>query len=601
MLRGVLPFRPAVLALLVLSITAGPAAAAGDPIMPLAEVKRGMQCTGYTVIRGTEIVSFNAVVDDVVLDAASTANILITISGAAVDETGAGPGFSGSPIYCPSPADGTPAVIGALAFGIGDYDNKTVLVTPIESMLGEPVVPPSSARRATARERRARPLGTALSVAGLSPPIAEVFRRAAARAGRTIYAAPAAASMTNFPTQTLRPGSAVAVGFSSGDVALGSIGTVTYVDGESVWAFGHPFESAGRRSLFLADAYVYGVISSPSVGGAQSTYKLAAPGHNVGTLTGDGAFSVSGITGALPPRFPLIVKATDRDRDTSVTLRAELADERKVGNPTGLSPLGFVGTSTVAQAAYSALQASPLNTSGDMCVSFRTAERAQAMGFCNTYVATGTGLAADGADALLGAAPVVDFGTAAQAIDSYRLGPLTLTGVNVTLNLQRGLAQAFMTRMTGPRKITRGKDYRVRMYFRRPGGKEQSVAFPVRAPLGMSRGRRDLVLSGTPSDLVGGGFSFTLSDLLDGGSGSSDEAGPKSLRELSRQIGAIHRYDGVTASFRPRRRKHQELGPPAPPDSLPGGAAGRALRERPVFRTPTLRYSGAVSIPVVVR
>ncbi len=98
MLRGVSLLRPALCAIFALLASASPAAAAGDPVMPLSEVERGMQCTGYTVIRGTDISSFGAVVDDVVYDAVDTATILITISGPAVDETGAGPGFSGSPI-----------------------------------------------------------------------------------------------------------------------------------------------------------------------------------------------------------------------------------------------------------------------------------------------------------------------------------------------------------------------------------------------------------------------------------------------------------------------------------------------------------------------
>lgn len=594
MLRRVFLLRSALVAISALLAGAAPAAAAGDPVMPLSEVQRGMQCTGYTVIRGTDISSFDAVVEDVVYDAVDAATILITISGPTVDETGAGPGFSGSPIYCPSRSDGTPQVIGALAFGIGDYDNKTVLVQPIESMLGEPVVPPSSARRATAAERRAVALTTPLSISGLAPQVAAVFQRAAASSGRTLLTAPARSRVTTFPVQTLRPGSAVGVGYSSGDVTLGAIGTVTYVDGPNIWAFGHPLESVGRRSLFLTDAYVYGVISSPSIGGAQSTYKLAAPGHDVGTLTGDGAFAVTGVTGELPPRFPLTVTATDADRDVTQTLDVQIADERQIGNPTGFSPLGFVGTTTVAQAAYAALRSSPRNTSGDMCVSFQVAERAKPLGFCNTYVAAGTGLAADGAGALAGAAPVLDFGSAAALIDSYRLGPLTLTGVNVTLNLRRGLAQAFMTRMTGPRRLTRGKRYRLRMFFRRPGERERSVGFSVRVPQDMARGRRELVLSGTPSDLAGG-FDDFFGDLLGGAGGGGGEAGPRSLGVLAKKIGAIHRYDGVTASFRARRRPGQRV------EGRNEGAKAPGLRERPVFRTPTLRYSGAVSIPVVVR
>lgn len=598
MLRRVSHIRTVLLTTLVTLVSAAPAAAAGDPIMPLDQVQRGMHCTGYSVIRGTDIASFDTVVDDIVYDALNTPTILITISGPAVDETGGGQGFSGSPIYCPSPSDGTPQVIGALALGIGDYDDKTLLATPIEAMLGEPVSPPASARRAPGLMRRARPLGVPLSVSGLAPRIAEVFSAAASRAGRVLYSAPSAPRATSFPVQTLKPGSSVGVGYSSGDIGFGGIGTVTYVDGTSIWAFGHPLDSVGRRSLFLQDAYVYGVIASPSVAG-QGSYKLAAPGHDIGTLTGDGAFSVSGIVGALPPRFPMTVTARDLDTKKTQKTSVMLADEREVGNPTGVSPLGFVGTAAIAQAAYAILHGSPLNTSGNMCVGITVKERAKTLGFCNTYVAAGTGLASDGAASLIGAAPVNDFGSVASMLDSYKLGPLHITDVSVSLNLQRGLAQAFMTRMTGLAKLTRGRDYPVRLFFRRPGGASGSVSFKVHVPTGMPKGKRDLVLSGTPSDFAGGGVSSLLISLF--GGGGFDEAGPKSLAALSKQIGAVHRYDGITASFRPRHSKGEPLASPTTDDAVPEGAEGKAVRERQAYRDPKLRYSGAVSVRVVVR
>ena len=46
--------------------SAAPAAAAGDPIMPLSQVRSGMHCTGYSVVRGTAISSFDVEVLDVV-------------------------------------------------------------------------------------------------------------------------------------------------------------------------------------------------------------------------------------------------------------------------------------------------------------------------------------------------------------------------------------------------------------------------------------------------------------------------------------------------------------------------------------------------------
>src|SRR4051812_28063417 len=95
-------------------------AQAGDPVMPLSQVHRGMQCTGYSVIQGTDIASFHVEVVDVVRGDADTggAEILVRVSGPAVDATGVGEGFSGSPIYCPDD-QGVQRNIGAVAFGVG--------------------------------------------------------------------------------------------------------------------------------------------------------------------------------------------------------------------------------------------------------------------------------------------------------------------------------------------------------------------------------------------------------------------------------------------------------------------------------------------------
>ena len=88
-------------ALAFLATLGGPAAAgAAEPIMPLSEVRAGMRCTGLSVIRGTEISSFDVEILDVLHgDAlADGPSILLRVSGPAVDVTGIGPGFSGSPV-----------------------------------------------------------------------------------------------------------------------------------------------------------------------------------------------------------------------------------------------------------------------------------------------------------------------------------------------------------------------------------------------------------------------------------------------------------------------------------------------------------------------
>ena len=82
----------ALVALVALPSFTGVARAA-DPIMPLSDVKAGMHCTALSVIQGTTISSFKADVIDVVLDPSVGAQILIRVSGPAVDDTGIGPGF----------------------------------------------------------------------------------------------------------------------------------------------------------------------------------------------------------------------------------------------------------------------------------------------------------------------------------------------------------------------------------------------------------------------------------------------------------------------------------------------------------------------------
>jgi hypothetical protein len=273
---GPLLLRSFVLSLVALLALAGTAGAQGDPIMPLDQVGPGMRCTAYTVIRGTDVTTFDIEVLDVIAGdrAADSPRILFRASGPAVADTGVGQGFSGSPIYC-ADGDGTQRVIGAISEGVADYGNDVGLATPIASILGVPVDPPAGTRSDPAMMRRARPLSAPLSYTGLSAPVAALVRRAAAKAKASVFVTPGRPRASSFPVQTLRPGSAFATGLASGDISLGAIGTVTYVDGDQIWGFGHPLDGAGRRALFLQDAYVYTVIGNPV--GAAVTRTPARP------------------------------------------------------------------------------------------------------------------------------------------------------------------------------------------------------------------------------------------------------------------------------------------------------------------------------------
>ena len=532
-----------------------------------------MHCTGYSVIQGTDISSFDVEILDVIAGdpADRSPRILIRASGPAVDATGLGPGFSGSPIYCDDD-QGVARNAGAVSEGVGQYGNDVALATPIESILGEPVQTPASARSAPGLLRTARRFSVPLSFTGLAPAVAAVVQRAAAGAHRTVLTVPSA-PLAAFPPQELRPGSAVAVGESSGDVASGAIGTVAYVDGDRVWAFGHPLDSVGPRSLFLQDAYVYAVIDNPVAVGDTTTYKLAAPGHDLGTLLNDGISGVFGRTGPLPARFPLHIVAQDRDTGAIQVTDVSVADENAVGLPTGVSPLATVGPIAVAQAGYTILGSAPFRESGSMCARFTVAGRSKPLRFCNTYVG-GVG----GAEGIGYAPAVTDFATAVSDLDAYEAGPLRITGVQADIKQRRGLAQAFMVGARAPKAVRRGRTVSVRVRIVKVGGERGTRTIRVRVPRDLRPGPRMLTLTGTPADAVTPASDQDLSIVLGLDSSSTaggDATGPTSLAGLAREIAHIHRYDGVTARF--------------------GRTGGRR-----VYRDPELRLSGTVRVPLVV-
>ena len=573
--------RVATLTVLSTLALAGPAAA-GDPVMPLRDVHAGMRCTGLSVVKGTAIASFDVTVEDVVTGDAGGGGprILVRVAGPAVDATGVGPGFSGSPISCPGD-DGLPRVIGAISESVGQYGNTVALATPIEAILGQPVEPPAAARSAPAMLRAARPIATPLSIGGLSGPVATAVRRAAARSGRPVLTVPAA-PRGGFAPQPLVPGAAMAVGLSSGDISASAIGTVAYADGDRIWAFGHPLDAAGRRALFLQDAYVYAVIDNPLSIEEASTYKLAAAGHDLGTLSGDGASAVAGRLGPLPARYPLRITAHDLDTGHVAATNVQLADETAVGLPAGSSALSALGPLAVAQAAFDALGSVPARQSASMCVRVELREQRRPLRFCNTYVG-----AIGGSADLAGAPLAADFAAAAGLLDAYDGPSIHVTSVAADLTLHRGMRQAFLAGLSGPATVRRGRTVRLRALLRRAGGGTMTRTIAVRIPRHLRPGPRELTLVGAPADQPQSADDQLSVDLgsLFAPSAASD-AGPQTLPELAAAVAALHRDDGVDVDFRREG---------------PGPADPGVLRGRAAYRDPDLRISGMAALAVIVR
>ena len=522
-----MPRRSLVFALAIL--VAAPAAHAAEPIMPLSEVRAGMSCKGLSVIRGTAISEFDVEILDVIgaEPGLSGPRILVRVSGPAVDETGIGPGFSGSPVMC----DGRNA--GAISEGLGEYGNEVALATPIEEMLRDRPTEPTTARRDPALLRAGRPLITPLTVSGLTGKAADLMRRAAARSRRPLLVAPAGPARGYAPVD-LRPGSAMAATIATGDLGLGAVGTVTYRDGDDLWAFGHPFDGLGKRALFLQDAYVYTVIQNP-IGvpdfGAMS-YKLASTdGNLVGSITDDSVASISGKVGPHPRSFPLHVSARNRAGQT-VMLDSLLADERHLGWGAGLS---FVAPLALTE-AMSRLMRDFGPVSFRMCAHFKFRQLRRPVGFCNPYFSV---------DDAVG-----HLSEAGALVDSFDLAPLDVERMAISLRARSGVKRDVLVGARGPRRARKGSRIRVRLTVQRRNGGRRRLTVPVRVPRSLKPGRaHKLTLRGGSG---GGGISdaelieeFLL--IISGGGGPGSE--PSTVPQLARRIRALHRDVGIQARW----------------------------------------------------
>ena len=587
----------AVAAAVLLSGLAPGLARAGDPIMPLSELRPGMRCTAYSVIRGTAISSFDAEIVDVVSgDAAANdgPRILVRVSGPVVDATGVGPGFSGSPIYCPDGA-GTARNAGAISESIGAYGGKTVLATPIEEILANPPDAPrpkpigaraSSVRGAGPRGARASrigrvlPLADPLTVSGLNRGLARRLTEAGAKARRTVLAAPSL-PLAPFPAEPPRPGSSLSVGYSSGDISVGAVGTVAYVDADRVWGFGHPFENSGLRSLLLQDAYVYDVISNPNVGeDSGSTYKLAAAGHTLGTVSNDASAAVVGRWGRPPVTVPVRIFTEDEDTGERSTLGARVVDESDLGTPTGTSPLTFVAPLALAQGASAILRSAPGQLSGTVCVQITLRERKRPLRFCNRYASAVAPSDPEAGENIVAAGGASDALSALTELDDFKQRRLHVTEFAARVRLRRGLRQAFIRSVTLPRRVRRGQRVRATLHLKVVRGPSITRRFRLRIPRSMRPGRRELAFVGRDvddpdSDL----FGALIETILIGADGEEQagagDPGAPSLPALARRVHGIARYDGVTVR-----------------------AGGRRAR---AYRDADLRISGRTSTSVRVR
>jgi hypothetical protein len=322
--------------ILFVLLLAAPAAFADD-IMPLGQVKKGMHGYGVTVFEGTRLDRFDVDIIGVLNNIAPGQSLILAkVDSPDVRRAGVIAGMSGSPVYI----DGK--VIGALSYAWQFAKEPIAGITPIEEMLQIPRAGSSAGTFAHAAAPRmsgaeflktltaqktdeqfeamasklwgahpvvamgdTKPIAIPLSLGSFAPETIQRFGKYLDAMG--FMAVPMGAtsgSTTSTPPdgKMFKPGDAIGAVLLNGDFTVAATGTVTHVDGDRVYAFGHPFLDIGEVSFPMAKSEIVAIM--PSLG---SSFKMANTGAIVGALEQDRAVGIMGEVGRTAPLIPIEV------------------------------------------------------------------------------------------------------------------------------------------------------------------------------------------------------------------------------------------------------------------------------------------------------
>jgi hypothetical protein len=299
---------------------------------PVKDLKPGMRGSGRTVFQGNKIEEFQVEILGVLENVGPKESLILArLSGGPLEHTGVMQGMSGSPVYI----DGK--LVGAVAMAFPFAKDPIAGIRPIEDMLrgaAPSAHPPASsvqAQRAavglgekdlTRRIPRPQPgvpsgpagdprmadIATPVSFGGFSRATLDAFApqlRALGLEPRQGITAGAKIEGPMGNPADLKPGSMISVQLMSGDLSVGADGTVTHIDGNRVYAFGHRFLAVGSTDLPFARSEVITLLANTN-----TSFKLSSAKEWMGTISQDHNTAVSGELGKRAAMVPVSVSVS---------------------------------------------------------------------------------------------------------------------------------------------------------------------------------------------------------------------------------------------------------------------------------------------------
>jgi SpoIVB peptidase S55 len=318
-----------------------------------------MHGIGRTVFTGNRIEDFQVEILGTIENIGPKQSLILArLSGGPLEHTGVMQGMSGSPVYI----DGK--LVGAVAMAFPFAKDPIAGIRPIEDMVRAPgaeiaATPIRSPAIALADRDLTRPLprpasvwtggesrmidiATPISFGGFSQATLEQFApqlRALGLEPRQGITAGAKIEPGLGNPAELKPGSMISVQLMSGDLSMGADGTVTYIDGSRMYAFGHRFLDVGATAMPFALANVVALMPN-----LNTSFKLSVAREWMGVISEDRNTAVAGELGKRAPMAPVTMSVWRGSRNI------ENYQAQMVNDPL-LSPL------LVQMAVYSAIDA----------------------------------------------------------------------------------------------------------------------------------------------------------------------------------------------------------------------------------------------------
>jgi hypothetical protein len=373
----------------VLLIAAGSAPAA-IAVMPLADVQAGMRGIGKTVFNGDKVEDFQVEILGVLRNTAPKESLILArLSGGPLEHTGVMQGMSGSPVY----VDGK--LLGAVAMAFPFAKDPIAGIRPIEEMFSVDrlqTVRPAASHRLTATGDLAsllppRPtsgfgdyhmteVATPISLSGFTPAAVEFFGpklRALGmepRQGISLGGAPADQRMGD-PAR-LEPGSMISVELMTGDFSVGADGTLTCLDGDKVYAFGHRFLAVGPTDLPFTRSEVMTLLAN-----VNTSFKISSAQELMGVISQDRNTAITGTLGKRAAMLPVDISIS-QDKKSIDSYHMQMVNDR------------FLSPFLLQMAVFSSIDATQRSTGASTVVVHGSVEfenRTEAAQLQNIYAA----------------------------------------------------------------------------------------------------------------------------------------------------------------------------------------------------------------------